>query len=64
MSKIFVPKESFVTPITDENGVMMEQNFREGRTTVEEGHPLLHGREHLFRELRLDYPAPRKVKAA
>jgi len=29
-----------------------------GRTTIEEGHPIIKGREHMLEPLRLDYPAP------
>jgi len=61
MTKIYVPKESFITPIVDDDGNSREHNFREGRTTVEEGHPVMRGREQLFREMTIDYPAPRKV---
>ncbi|HEX8753226.1 MAG TPA: hypothetical protein VF731_07405 [Solirubrobacterales bacterium] len=35
-----------------------------GRTTIEEGHPILKGREHLVEPLRIDYPAPEKKQRA
>lgn len=34
-----------------------------GRTTIEEGHPILKGRMHMVRPLEVDYPAEQKDAA-
>jgi hypothetical protein len=38
----------------------------QGRTTVREGHPILKGREHLFKPFTIDYelPEPKKAETA
>lgn len=39
------------------------RHFVRGRTTIEEGHPILKGREHMVEPLRIDFPAPAKKPA-
>jgi hypothetical protein len=29
-----------------------------GRTTIEEGHPIIEGREHMLEPIGIDFPAP------
>lgn len=39
-------------------------NWIRGRTTIEEGHPILVGREHMVEPLKIDFPAPVTQTAA
>lgn len=48
--KIFVPVEDFTTEIDGQPVV-----FKRNQTRVREGHPALHGRQHLFQEMKVDY---------
>lgn len=40
------------------------RHFVRGRTMIEEGHPILKGREHLVEPLRIDYPLPEKKSSS
>lgn len=35
-----------------------------GRTTIEEGHPIIAGREHMLQPLAIDFPAPAETTPA
>jgi hypothetical protein len=48
--KVYVPIESFTIDI---DGAPVQ--FQENRTHVAEGHPVLKGREHLFREMEIEF---------
>ena len=62
--QIYVPK---VSAVFSWQGAT--RRWIAGRTTIEEGHPILKGREHMVEPLRVDYPLPAakskpKTKAA
>lgn len=47
---VYVARESFVTDLDGERITV-----RKGKTRVREGHPLLRGREHLFKPVDVQY---------
>lgn len=58
MSDIYVADETFTTTVDGAPVVI-----RRGKTRVRAGHPVLEGREHLFKPLTVDYDVEQATAA-